>query len=160
MTGQPPSCILCPQEAVAHCRVGRLQHARYINIKTTSDWTMYDQYAVCGYCLCGVFRDAGKSVDLDDDMPNPRLSDKRLEEMHNAKYDSLVNEAVTKKCQRKGNAWIWGHSVASVWLSTRIHHLGNNPQDVDDIVDEVKTGCERWAGETSPQDDGDDDMDL
>ena len=132
---------------------------------------MYNQYAVCGHCLCEAYRDAKISVDLDEDMPKSRLSDKRLEEMHNAKYDSLVNEAVTKKCQRKGNAWIWGHSVASVWLSTRIHHLGNNvhishvhsgnnPEDVDDIVDAVNTGCERWAGETSPEHDGDVHMDL
>jgi hypothetical protein len=172
MTGQPPPCILCPGEAVAHCRVGRLERAKYINIKTTGNWTMYNKYAVCGDCLCGVDRDAKISVDLDkDNMPNQRLSDKRLKEMHKAKYDSLVNEAVTRKCLREGNAWIWGHSVASVWLSTRIHHLGNNvhiphvhsgnnPQDVGDIVDAVNTGCERRAGETSPQDDGDDYMDL
>ena len=131
---------------------------------------MYNEYAVCGHCLCHAYRDAKVSVDLDEDMLKSRLSDKRLEEMHNAKYDSLVNEAVTKKCQRKGNACFWGHDVASVWLSTRIHHLGNNvhiphvhsgnnPQDVGDIVDAVNTGCERWAGETCPQDDGDMDLD-
>ena len=127
---------------------------------------MYDQYAVCGYCLCGVYRDAGKSVDLDEDKPNPLLTDKRLEELENAKFDRLVTEAISRKCQREGNAWIWGHGVASVWLSNEIPHVhiwhvhsGNNPEDVDDIVDAVNTGCERRAGET-PQDDGDDDMDL
>jgi hypothetical protein len=129
---------------------------------------MYNKYAVCGDCLCGVDRDAKISVDLDkDNMPNQRLSDKRLKEMHNAKYDRLVNEAVTRKCLREGNAWIWGHGVASVWLSNEIPHVhiwhvhsGNNPEDVDDIVDAVNTGCERWAGETSPEHDGDVHMDL
>jgi len=108
---------------------------------------MYDRYVVCGYCLCGVFRDAGKSVDLDDHMPNPRLSDKRLKELDNAKFDRLVTEAISRKCQR----WIWDQSVESVWLSTEIAcphcphvhlgnnvhishvHDGNNPQDDDDM---------------------------
>ena len=108
---------------------------------------MYDQYAVCGYCLCGVFRDAGKSVDLDDDMPKPRLSDKRLKELDNAKFDLLVTEAISRKCQREGNAWIWDQSVESVWLSTEIDHLGNNVH-----ISHVHDG-------NNPQDDGDMDLD-
>jgi hypothetical protein len=87
---------------------------------------MYDKHAVCGYCLCGIIRDAGKSVDLDQDMPNPLLTDKRKEELENAKFDRLVTEAISRKCQREGNAWIWGQSVESVWLSTEIDNLDNN----------------------------------
>ena len=123
---QPPPCTLCTNLAVAHCRAGTMYVARYLSIKTTADWTIYNEKAVCGYCLCVIFRDAGKSVDLDQDMPNPRLTDKQSEELDNAKFDRLVTEHISRKCQREGNAWIWGQSVESVRLSTEIDILNNN----------------------------------
>ena len=100
------------------------------NKAAPTPWTRDSHYArycaVCGYGLGWMKRDAGKSVDLDQDMPNPRLTDKQLKELENAKFDRLVTEHISRKCKREGNAWILGQSVESVRLSTDIDILNNN----------------------------------
>ena len=87
---------------------------------------MYDHCAVCGYCLSGFTRDARISGDLDEHTIKPMLTDKQEEELDNAKFNGLVTEAISRKCLREGNDWIWGQSVESVWLSTEIDNLNNN----------------------------------
>ena len=72
---QPPPCVLCSEPSVAHCRVGEIHYARYVSIKTTEDFTMYDHCAVCGDCLGRMKHDAGKSVDLDEHTIKPMLTD-------------------------------------------------------------------------------------
>jgi len=125
--------------------------ARYLSIKTTEDWTMYDHHAVCGYCLSGMTRDAGKSVDLDEDMPKPMLTDNQEEELDNAKFNELVTEAISRKCLRDGRAWIWDQCVQSVSLSTWIHHFDKNVH-----ISHHHSGNKSFGG----REPGDDDMEC
>ena len=141
----PLRCVLCNKSAVSHRRCGVTQPARYLRLTTAQGWTSYNQYAVCGWCLCNQWVHAKHSVDLDDP---PRTRRERREEFN--KFDRLLGEAVGILLNKKDLL----PDISECVLTTY-------------IVDEVNTGCEGWPGETWPQDDDyymdlddDDDRDL
>ena len=126
----PLRCILCDKSAVSHRQLGITRPARYLSLTTAQGWTSYNEYAVCGWDLCNQWVHMKHSVDLDD--PASTRREKRVEYK---KFDRLLGEAIGRLLHQK-------HLLPDVLecvLSTY-------------IVDEVNTGCERWAGEACPQD--------
>ena len=59
-------CMLCDKRAVVCVQFQRSWYPRYLVIHTASGWSSWDQYVVYGSCQVSEWRDAKRSVDLDD----------------------------------------------------------------------------------------------
>ena len=89
-------CVLCDRRVVTFVQLDKPWAPRYIVMHTTSGWTSYDEYVVCGSCQVSVWRDSGKSVDLDNKHDCGVECQKP--------FESLA-EWVDRKLHAHGHAW-------------------------------------------------------